>query len=975
MKTLARAVLACTLAAGASQAAEDAAVEEGYMTWLIADEQLLSALADRIPETFRTVPRSELDAEALLQGMAQGDDAVWIGSPEGLPPDLWIGSYRPAGEAALAVAPAASSPLPLPELAFEKSTLHSAFILSPKDLPKHNVDEEPRADFLPILEARDRVGRPVGYPGVLMSYYAPSLAARRFAGSELFLFLFDKPAEALSVEAWADLLGSIDARLRTGLQVTACDTDYATYYDGERVRIRVRLRNDRDEAVACVIRFSAKAPGADGFTPITTARRAPEGGDETEAVCDFVPGSEPGLWQVRVEVLADPDRAELLAVVGEPRVLDRRDIGFMRLGRSVETPDIVAVDGPRIRIDGQDAFWAGTHYYPSSSWWEWVWRDYRPFQAASDFEGIRRAGYRIARVWIDPIIDETVLRAMDAAIVEAARHGIVLDICLFTQWTREMGYEGPDGQHVRWDFRDPRDFNLVSLSLRHLDHQRAFAAVVARRWKDAGNVVFNLANEAYVRDPDLSQMDPEVAAWPEAQMESGALRDSLLFRRWARELTEAIRAAGARQPVLPGYMFSTEDGGDNFVCNYDGDIVPWHSYMPERTSGTLRYMDTTCIDKPIILEEFGALGWNNPENYDANVHNALGAGAAAAMSYEWGISWLAREHCFHPLPLREALVENPDPRWFPPYNTFGTVWTDKGVGLCGHPSGTGYGSIYHGTPFTAEAAEALGRLGRMGAGLARAATPERTYVVVPGLAPDPKLSIAMVTVEATMNELSQEKALFGVWRETELASLPDSARVVICPAGVVTEEGKAALEALRGRGVEVYEKDDAGWRNSAHIERVAVTPGEGIDLLPRRTLHGTLYVLRAKEAVPAVEVGLSRAVSLGLDTFAMVHDTEAGIALVEGTGAISIGGQSFCTVSAGRAILAVEGAGDLSNANALRGVVTEPTRIEFTRPVAALAVSDGYDAEPVPVPGFAAGSKVLDVDSEMSRYVLHIRFD
>src|SRR5690606_8775269 len=120
-------------------------------------------------------------------------------------------------------------------------------------------------------------------------------------------------------------------------------------------------------------------------------------------------------------------------------------------------------------------------YYPSSSWWEWVWRDYRPLKAEEDFAAIRKAGYRIARVWINPVIDEQVLRSIDVAIEQAARNGIVVILTLFTQWVREMGFQRDSGEQVMFDFRHPRDFNLISVSLRNMDCQREFIAILAKR--------------------------------------------------------------------------------------------------------------------------------------------------------------------------------------------------------------------------------------------------------------------------------------------------------------------------------------------------------------------------------------------------------------------------------------------------------------------------------------------------------------
>ncbi len=148
------------------------------------------------------------------------------------------------------------------------------------------------------------------------------------------------------------------------------------------------------------------------------------------------------------------------------------------------------------------------------------------------------------RIWIDPVIDETVLRAIDATIHIASENGIVLDICCFTQWTRQMGFERSNGEHVLFDFRGKRDFNIVSFSLRNLDLQREFLFIIASRWKNAGNIMYNLTNETYVKDPDHTQMDKEAVEWKDIPANNSVLRDSLLFRRWGNEMKASIRKAG-----------------------------------------------------------------------------------------------------------------------------------------------------------------------------------------------------------------------------------------------------------------------------------------------------------------------------------------------------------------------------------------------------------------------------------------------
>ena len=754
--------------------------EDTNMIQLVVEDGLFEALGSQIPPCYQVIPRRSLDAKALVDAAGAGKSVVWIGDGKDLPKDLSVGAFRPS-ETALATIAADSSPLaPLPS-GFKSTTLYSAFISPPKEMPQHNIDEEVRADFLPILEARDRLGRVIGYPGALMSHYAASLVGGRFNGSECFYFLFDRPLEALDVAGWVGLLQSIATRHECGVQVKAYETDYSSYRENDRVRVRMRLHNARAKAVATELRFTAKGPGDTEFRPITTMRRVANGNGETEAVCDFRPEAKMGLWTVRTEVCMDPAVAEKLTRIGTPTTVERRDLAFMVADEAVKTPAILSVDGPRLKFDGKEGFFVGTHYYPSSSWWEWVWRDFRPLTAARDLAAIRREGHRLVRVWVDPVLDEQVLRAMDVALQLAAENGIVLDICLFTQWTNKMGFERPNGEQVLFQFRDTRDFNLVSFSLRNLDLQREFVRVLAARWKHANNIVWDLANETYVKDPDTSQMDPEAVSWDGIPTEHGSVRDTALFRRWAAEMTKVIRAEGGKQPVFAGYMFSTMDGGDNTQGNADADIVPWHSYLPvDRTASTLQYMDPACFDKPLLLEEFGLGGWNNTAHYDADTHYALAAGAACAMSYEWGVSWLARESCYWPLPLREAMVDKPDPRWFSPFPEMGKAWSEYGVGLCATPSGLGYGSIYHGTPFPAPAAVALGRMGLMGGQFTRAVRDEKIYVIIPAS----KLG-ALEAVEKTLAELWREKAEFVTWQEAALDKLPASARLVICPGGRV----------------------------------------------------------------------------------------------------------------------------------------------------------------------------------------------
>lgn len=958
---------------GASGPAFDthAATDAGRKTvmYLVVDSAFLSAVGGNLPANVVPLQRHQLDEAKLLQELAAGNGMIWVGKPEGIPAALSVGGFRPS-EAAMAVSVAANGPMPLADITFKPAVSFSAYIAPPKEMPNHNIDEEVRADFLPVLEAYDQFGNLTGYPGLLMSYYAPSLAAGRFKGSDCWFYLFENPLAALDVKGWTALLQKTAARWKGGLQVYAHQSNYAAYHPGERVQLRTRVQNQGTQAVAATFRYSVKAPGAGAFTPLITTRRVASGGSDTEVLCDFKPAAGNGMWTIQLEILQDVDKAALLALEGEPVVIDKRYIGFVAQGAALQTPPMLAVKGPSIVLDGEEGFWSGTHYYPSTSWWEWAWRDFHPLKVAEDFAAIRKAGYRIVRVWVDPVTDEPSLRAMDAAIQLAAEHGLVLDICIFTQWARHMGFERPDGTHAYFEYRHERDFNIVSFSLRNLGLQRELVGLLAARWKGAGNIIYNLANEVYLKDPDETQMDAEVATWRGIPAGKGTLRDSMLFRRWSNEMTAAIRNAGGMQPAMPGYMFSTMDGGDTYLANEDAPILPWHNYLPPEQAGlSAQYFDPIGSNRPVIIEEFGNGKWNNLAYYDASVHYALAGGAACAMSYEWGVSWFARESCYWPLPLREASQLEPDPRWFPPYLGLDSAWFERGVGLCPTPSGTGYGSVYHGTPFPADAAIALGRLGLMGKGLQRVSVPEKVYIIVPS----GNLS-AMEPVKKTLAALWAGKALFGVWQESALEAIPAGTKAVICPHPLTNP---SALQALRSKGVAVFEGPDA-WQACNAFEKVDVKNGEQVKLLARRTENGVLFTLAAAQPADAKPVARTVALQYGktaagltVSDFGIVHITGKGVVLMEGGGELRINGKLLCSIPQGRVILSAPGGQDLLQAKQIQLMATVPTKISFGRKIASVGISDGVKP-PVKVTQRLANGKDLLVDDQLVKYMIHL---
>lgn len=939
---------------------------------VIMPNALASTLEGQLPEGLRAVPRSSLDTDALVEDAAKGSDFVWIGSPEGLPADFWIGSFELSSEP-VAIATYSESPLALPADFATKGIARSAFLHPPNEFPKHNIDEEIRADFLPILAARDRFGEIIGYPGVLMSHIAPSLVKNRFEGCQGYFFFFDEPLAAMPAEQWATLLAVIAQRHESRLQVEYVEANYASYRPGERVQMRARIKNGREAAASLNVRISVRAPGETIWRRVAEVRRVAGAQSTTEALCDFPAAVPDGLHRVRVEILQDTALAEKTAMEGDPAAIEVRETAFVVLSENWSTPEIMTVDGPNFAFDGKPGFYAGTHYYPSNVWWEWAWRDFRPALAERDFRGMREAGNRIVRVWADPQLDEISLRAKDAAVWIAASHGIVLDVCVFNQWVRDLSYPGEDGAQVDFEFRHPKDFNLYSFSLRNMNHQRAYLQTLAKRWQRAGNVIYNLANETYVKNPDESQMDPEARAWDEAHTPEGERRDSLLFQRWGVALEKAVRDAGGSQMVFPGYMFSLSEGGDAYLGNAKAPFMTWHGYFsPEGVGQTVHYFDALSSSRPLLLEEFGNLGWNGEAQYDGASHYAVASGAGAAMSYEWGISWMARESSFVPLPMRDAL-DDTDPRWFAPIVDYARENTSEGgVGIAPWPSGWGYGSIYHGTPFPAEAAEAVRRMAWFGGELARAQSTESVYVVIPEAGTTALLGTSM----SLFKQLWTHGVRFGVWQESALATLPDAARFVICPASPSTPEGLALLEKRASAGLNVIQGTNLSEEAMAQLPRVDFVPREGLNVLTRPTPNGTLYSFFCE--VPGAPVTAEmdgRKFSAGLDKYVMIQTDDAGPTLIEATGDVALDGAPVFSVGTGRVIVASEDGLPLPASKRWKvGVVKAPVVLAAPRPIAKVEVqvNEACDRAAVEIAG---GGTSITIDREMARYPVMITFE
>ena len=173
---------------------------------------------------------------------------------------------------------AAETPVSLGGHVFAKARAYGAFLRPPMEFPKHNIDEEVRAELLPVLTACDRFGQADGYPGFLMNYYAPSLVGKRFGGRQLYGFFFDTPTEVMNPAGWLRVLRDIESRHASGLQAEPLIGAYATYRPDERASVRLRVHNHRAAAAAFEVHFLHRKPGGAEWLPLQTFRRVADGG-------------------------------------------------------------------------------------------------------------------------------------------------------------------------------------------------------------------------------------------------------------------------------------------------------------------------------------------------------------------------------------------------------------------------------------------------------------------------------------------------------------------------------------------------------------------------------------------------------------------------------------------------------------------------------------------------------------------------
>lgn len=790
---------------------------------LIADRERFEALTCRDSLTFYSEEEAAARWPEIETRLAGGESMVFA-SPDclSLLEPLWI-SLLPGellGQPVTRDCPAGIPPL---------SASRAAGYLSvrpPTTYALHGLHEESRMDFYPFLVDVDRYGGERGTLGLLLKHYDSSLTKGRFLGGCWYLLSAYLTAPALDALCRSALRYGEDRCLLTRLrpEFPLCDR-------GERVHLRCQVRNLGGELQAAQLQLEAVTP--QGVTPIGTRELLLNPRDQQEVELDWYPEiRESGPCTVRATLsltdrmlygLAREETAREADVLGEAVYL--RQSPRRRRPRVSTTPTAISING---RTD----FWVGTHYYPCTDFYELSYRPLRVAAAAREIEEMERTGVRLCRIWCDPILEEVSIRGMETLLELFADHGIVAIVTFFTSWARWLEVCTSEAQS-RFQAADMVDEKYIGLTPYHLDPQEAYISALGRRWKGFSNVIWDLSNEFSV-------------------VEESPAESIVQFRAWALCMKEALRRSGAEQPVIFGAS-CWDTGSENYRCNAGADLVPDHNYQAR---GALEYLpfyqNSACRGQPFFTEEFGGT-WPDREErareYCYRYHLFLASGNAAALNYEWGVSWLADALSGMPAYLKfqnEKPLEELEGFFLEGRDSYSKTWPAGTAGLCPWIASPEYGCIATGTRTETPARIVMKRIAQLGRGLPYAPQPAVCYLVLPfetdSFRPNAGFPRLTTRLNRWLDALWSRGAQFELWQEDCLEQLPACAQLVLYPnERPIPPALKAVFQRLERRGVTVCRDGDESWMD--RLPCVPLTPADRRRLLRRPVPGGSLQIL------------------------------------------------------------------------------------------------------------------------------------
>ncbi len=949
--------------------------------YFISTDELCAKLGNRDNIKFINIEDLNGNRETVKKAVCSGESLIYAGAGNiDLLRELWIESYEGDDDSVLSFSkPPANFP---DDITVNKGKCRYINIRPNKEYLYHGIDEEIRADIHPIIEARDRFGDLRGYPAVLIKNYADSLVGRNYKGGFWYIFMFEEPEKAISLQDWQRIVDAAYENEAERCIISRLKTEYPIYSNGEKIKIECSISNNGSKVAGMLVRLEAIDAYENSRGIVGEVQRCLNPGETVSFPYDWYCSECGDFYKIKAYLYSEDILKYGTAREQNLKLLDMEECGVI-----IKQPEagntLVEVDGTCIKINGNKCFFTGTHYYPSSSFYEWTWRDFIPDRAIKDFDTMKRYGIRIVRIWADPILDEASLRGMEACLELCKRNGMVAIVTIFTSWVRwlEINVKDKKGKVQIMDFKNDA---LVGLFLHNIEFQCDYTSIISERFKDNSGIIWNISNEFAVINPDDSQIDTSWMSGPYKEPFS-PYRNSAIFLEWSDKIKLAIRSTGAVQPVIAGTS-CWDVGSDNYLSNKHGDIIPWHAYTHANIA--TKYIiqnNATCINKPVLIEEFGKVRINDAdmaEHYDKMLHYFIGISATGACFYEWGVSWLTRELPYIPSPMKyidgTPLSEH-DSRVFRGRYEYAKSWPVGGIGICPWAASFNYGINHPCTPCPSPAMSVVEKISYIGEELGTDCKPSKVYLVVPmefsDFAPYDGYHRKADTFFEAIEGLWKNGAVFGVWQEDSLYTLPESTEMIIFPNECeIKAETLRNINVIESRGIKVYKGNDFSWKDCLS-EKVDFKPMDDARLLVRNIERGRLYFIdnlrREKRKFELFISGVM--LEMELEGFGLVMEKDNKIVMAEFQGRLAIDGDVIADSKDGRCVIKSGSSDDLRNSKNLVIMAYGPMQLFLNGiyKTAQILSHDGQVLDKITV-GRKGGLAALNIDTEISSYRISI---
>ncbi|GAC1416169.1 MAG: hypothetical protein NVSMB62_05370 [Acidobacteriaceae bacterium] len=522
------------------------------------------------------------------------------------------------------------------------------------------------ARWIPLLEAVDASGRRRGAAGALMHHHHGPFTRSTWAffgvenrdvfaeASKVGLAAFSAAARALALKCYLHTV----------------ETNYATYRDGEGVRIRVLLSNFGLRVAVLKLRMTIRHSDVEAYRVVRDI--APRAG-ETRVVEEVwsVPRFEAEHYALRIDLLHGA------------QVVDSIETAF-----NVWKADTLAAGMPvefrenYFQVEGKSVFLQGTDDYlhtfidqdENAGTWlrDAQWCRDSAIDVYENLMGLRGPQHRPTETW---------WRWVDAMLLNTQRVGGIF-------------------------FPGMLVFSNTAVSDADLEDQKAYVKAFAGRYGGAAGIMYYLNGDLELHDPNLPDLqriyndflltkyktdDALRAAWrvspPEGPLGtlaihhgSGVWEDirtlddfqfrTYLVRRWLNAMHDSIREVDTQHPVTAEFYQSPVSGIDLLTALGKLELANF-GYFNEKNEDyyrfpqTCRFLDQSMRGKGINVGEFGVKthpAWNDTGYYIearteaveqsyflslAHYGFALGASKIqnwcwkypADLPFEWGINY------------------------------------------------------------------------------------------------------------------------------------------------------------------------------------------------------------------------------------------------------------------------------------------------------------------------------------------------